>query len=165
MQSNGRKMENGSTSAILWSCLAPIPNICGATCYCLLLLPIPIHNICLFFPIMVLGCWVWVKELLLYKLFCGVDGCRLVIVCQEILQRFLVLLQAWLRKFALFAQCESHFKSIEKRVCLLCQLEPGTQAGQSRLGPDRAILWLSWLSSDSVMVDVGQPMQRQGHFA
>lgn len=75
-------------------------------------------------------------------------------------------LMVWLQKIALYAQCESHFKSIEKGVCLLCQLESGTQAGQSCLGPDRAILWLSWLSPDTVMVDnAGQPMQKLGHFA
>lgn len=50
MQSKGRKLENGSASAILWSCLAPVPNICDATCACLLLLSVPIHSIgCLFF--------------------------------------------------------------------------------------------------------------------
>lgn len=31
-ESKGRTMENGSTSAILESSLAPVPNICGATC-------------------------------------------------------------------------------------------------------------------------------------
>lgn len=31
MRSKGRKMENGSASAILWSCLAPVTNICRAT--------------------------------------------------------------------------------------------------------------------------------------
>lgn len=50
MQSKGRKIENGSASAILWSCLAPVPNICDATCVCLLLLSVPIHSRkCFFF--------------------------------------------------------------------------------------------------------------------
>lgn len=70
------------------------------------------------------------------------------------------------QKIALFAQCESHFKSIVDEVCLQCQLESGTQTGQSCLGPDCAIFWLSWLSPDTVMVDNdGQTMQTLGRFA
>lgn len=42
MQGKGRKIENGITSAILGSCLAPLPNICGPT----LAVP-PSHNFCL----------------------------------------------------------------------------------------------------------------------